>query len=173
MKVIRNNVCFVEVDDLLRCPVPSTINTFIWINNCRFASFVDKDEIKYFQSRKDIVDYDEVAKLSDEELNRRINNVYLILRNATNQWLNANTLEKINKNIGLYQQIKEYTAVYECLSNYILNRGYFDDLVKELETSIESDKKEVKIISTVNDQDKKGKTYQKRYVNRLLKTLEK
>ncbi len=173
MKVIRNNVCFVEVDDLLRCPVPSTINTFIWLNNCRFASFVDKDEISYFQDRKDIVDYDEVSNITEDELDNKIKEVYVVLRKSANEWLNANTSEKIDNNIELYKQIKECTAIYECLSNYKLNREYYDNLVKELELSIESNDKEVEIISTVNEQDKKGKTYQKRYVNKLLKTLEK
>lgn len=171
MKVVRNNVCFVEVDDLLRYPIPDFIDIFTWLDYGKFASFVDKKEIKYFQERKDIVNYDEVANLTEKELDKKILKVYGTLSKKANEWLSKK--EKIDKNIETYHMIKDATAIYECLTNYKMNRKTIDERIKELEINIGSNDKEIEIISTNKDKDVKQKTYQKQYVNRLIKTLEK
>ncbi len=134
MKVVRNNICFVEVDDLKRCPISKSPE---WFNNSRFAGFSEKEEIEYFKSRSDIIDYDDVVNLSDEELMSAIIEIQNNLRKSIFNWLNKNDREDGSSE---YMKAKEYTAIYDCLTDYKVNRDIIDNEIKELEKSINGDK---------------------------------
>ena len=135
MKVVRSNVCFVEADDIKRHQISKSLE---WINNSRFASFDDPEDIEYFNSFEDIVDYDEISNLSNNELADKICETHITLKGYITNWLD---ISKNSDNIENYTQIKKYTAIYDCLTNYIVNRDIIDNEVKELEKGINSGKK--------------------------------
>ena len=138
MKVVRNNVCFVEAEDLKRHQISKSLE---WINNSRFARFSDQEDIEYFNSFEDIIDYDEISNLSNEELTDKICETHITLKNYISKWLDVS---KKSDNIENYTQIKKYTAIYDCLTNYIVNRDIVDNDFKELENSINSGKTLIK-----------------------------
>ena len=138
MKVVRNNVCFVEADDIKRHQISKSL---VWINNSSFAIFDDPEDIEYFNSFEDIVDYDEISNLSNDELTDKICETHITLKGYISKWLDVS---KKSDNIENYTQIKKYTAIYDCLTNYIVNRDIIDNEVKELESSIKCEKKLIK-----------------------------
>ena len=139
MKVIRNNMCFVGVDDLKRCPISKSPE---WFNNSKFAGFSEKEEIEYFKYRSDIID-DDVVNLSDEELMSAIIEIQNNLRKSIFNWLNKSDREDGSLE---YMKSKEYTAIYDCLTNYKVNRDIVDNEIKELEKSIDGNKSLLKTL---------------------------
>ncbi len=140
MKVVRNNICFVEVDDLKRCPISKSPE---WFNNSRFARFDNPEDIEYFNSFEDIVDYDELSNLSTDELTDKICETHITLKDYISKWLDVS---KKSDNIENYTQIKKYTAIYDCLTDYKVNRDIIDKEIKELEKSINGDKSLLKTL---------------------------
>lgn len=79
MKVIKKYTCYVELSDieylgLLPNNIKSEIqDKFFYSPFIKFIRF-DKDEsIRYFKSREDIIDYNSICNLTDEELSEMIN----------------------------------------------------------------------------------------------------
>lgn len=67
MKVFRNNICYVEVGDLLRMPLPSFIKLPTELDENRFVEFDEREAIEYFKDREDILDYDFLVQLSSDQ----------------------------------------------------------------------------------------------------------
>lgn len=73
MKIIRENVCFVNFKDLIGIDLP---NDFLFDKNHYeendYVTLTEKKDIDYIKSREDIIDYDYVSSLTDDKLVEKI-----------------------------------------------------------------------------------------------------
>lgn len=115
MKIVRDNICYVDFSSLV---------------NRGLAKYMDSDEkeshslddiititnhkgIKVIKDRDDILDYDEVKDLTDEELNSKVKKVEDDLEPFVTKWLKAPYGERDK----LYKD-KEFKAHYDRLIDY-------------------------------------------------------
>lgn len=76
MKIIRDNICFVNIKDLVIYDFPVNLN--FDKNSYSENDYVilkDKDDIDYIKRREDIIDYDYVSSLTDTELTEKIRKI--------------------------------------------------------------------------------------------------
>ena len=79
MKVIRNGICFVELEDLeYKKELPTVVNKerqkeVFYSAYIHFEKFKGEDSIHYFIEQQDILDYDQLCLLSEEQVDMKIN----------------------------------------------------------------------------------------------------
>ena len=86
MKIIRDNKVYVNIQDIiyLKLLPEFVLNEFIHSNyNNDLIEFTNPLSIDFFKSREDILDYDLVVNLSNEELDKLINDLTKKLNNNT------------------------------------------------------------------------------------------
>lgn len=132
MKIIRDEVCYVETEDLVRVPLPSFIKLPTELDMKEFIKFVNSNEIEYFKSRQDIVDYDSICLLSMEDLTTLIKETYEKLIKLETKWLESSTIgrTKLNKDKEYQNSLMTFKAIYESLSSYKSNKRQIDISIK-------------------------------------------
>ena len=76
MKIIRDNVCFVNFKDLIFFDFPVNLNfDKESYNENDYVILKSKEDIEYVRNREDIIDYDYVSSLTDDELTKKIGNI--------------------------------------------------------------------------------------------------
>ena len=80
MKVIRNNVCYVEIEDIVNLDsIPDCVLREFkthYTSKLGFEKFTSEESVEFFKSQKSIVDYDSISRLNSLELNQKINFTY-------------------------------------------------------------------------------------------------
>ena len=79
MKVIRNGICFVELEDLeYKKELPTVVDKernkkIFYSTYINFEKFMVEDSVHYFIEQQDILDYDQLCLMSEEQLDMKIN----------------------------------------------------------------------------------------------------
>lgn len=74
MKIIVNNTCFVNIDDLIGKSIPKFF--IIERLDSNFVVIKDVKSIEYIKNRKDILDYFDLCNLSLKEVDNLIKKLY-------------------------------------------------------------------------------------------------
>ena len=132
MKVIRDDICLVNIEDLIRKSGPYLDLDKYEYQDGEFAIVRDDEGIKYIKDRDDILDYDDIKDLKDEDIDKKIakeeknldslGNIYLMLSISDRNkfWKDNYNREKYDKSI----------AIIESLRNYKNNRDLIDDMIR-------------------------------------------
>lgn len=131
MKIFRNGICYVDYTDLTRFPLPRCImneaSTQFVIED-DFLIFKDEDSLTYLKNNAAILDYDEVANLSNEEIDKLYQESKKKLNYYAKIWLD--TPGESRRRLCAD---KEYSKNYELydyrtkdLKNYIDNKEALD-----------------------------------------------
>lgn len=120
MKVFRNNNCYVTVHDLFKRELPSYFKLDIpVIYENGFIVITDQKSIDYLKEREDILNYDDVKSLTEDELNEKVNDAYITMDNYAKKWMDSNDnktivsedrkyLSKTFISLSIYNEIKNY-----------------------------------------------------------------
>lgn len=133
MKLIRNNVCYVGAKDLVREPLPKFKDP---LPDCSgdndYIAFKSEEAINYFKEREDIIDYDSISSLSEEELDNTINEIHKKINEMALRWLSSsqNEREQLYKDKKLTKRQRTLSYAYESLRDYQNNRERIDALLK-------------------------------------------
>lgn len=137
MKVIRNNVCYVEIEDIVNLDsIPDCVLSEFkthYTSRLGFEKFVSKEAIEFFKNQRSIVDYDSISRLNSLELNQKINFTY--------QEFERCDLEKEQNNLTF----QEIGHLLENLEHYQLRKEEYDDEIKNLSFYNADDYQKVKI----------------------------
>ena len=137
MKVIRNNVCYVETDDIMNLDsIPDGVLREFkthYTSKLGFEKFTSEESVEFFKSQKSIVDYDSISRLNSLELNQKINFTY--------QEFERCDLEKKQNNLTF----QEIGHLLENLEHYQLRKEEYDDEIKNLSFYNADDYQKVKI----------------------------
>lgn len=141
MKVIRNNVCYVEIEDIVNLDsIPDCVLSEFkthYTSRLGFEKFTSEESVEFFKSQKSIVDYDSISRLNSLELNQKINFTY--------QEFERCDLEKEQNNLTF----QEIGHLLENLEHYQLRKEEYDDEISHLvfKTEFECGKRKIKIIT--------------------------
>ena len=110
MKVIRNNVCYVEIEDIVNLDsIPDCVLSEFkthYTSRLGFEKFVSKEAIEFFKNQRSIADYDSISKLNPFELQQKIDEIYKKFeRYDLEQEKNELSFEEIKH---LLENLKEY-----------------------------------------------------------------
>lgn len=124
MKVIRNNVCYVETEDIVNLDsIPDSVLSEFkthYTSKLGFEKFTSEEAVEFFSSQKSIVDYDSISNLDSFELKQKINFTY--------QKFERCDLEKEQNNLTF----QEIGHLLENLERYQLRKEEYDDEIKKL-----------------------------------------
>lgn len=138
MKIIRNEVCYVEFDDLrFLSPLPQDVFYELKVyysNNIKFIKFTKKNALNFFKENEYIIDYDSIKDLSYIELECKIKEIKNKLNLLSGKWLNGSIAErdKLNKDKEYNSLIKNLKYMLKTLENYKNNKSTYDNEVKEI-----------------------------------------
>ena len=129
MKIVRDNVCFVNFKDLMGIDLP---NDFTFDKNHYeendYVTLTEKKDIDYIKSREDIIDYDYISSLTDDKIVEKIKRIehdlepyYQILKESTDK-------EKVVllSSIKFREEFFKLDKVYYDLIHYKNNREDID-----------------------------------------------
>ena len=141
MKVFRDGICYVDFMDITRFAVP----TYFVMDQKEYEDgemvvIDDPKSIEYIKSREDILDFDEISKLDEQELDLKIKEAHDSLEIYAKRLLDLsiafrNNLYKDDKFMNEYK-IKQY--VYYSLLDYKLNEEKVDDTISTFVFNVES-----------------------------------
>ena len=138
MKVFRNGLCYVTYKEVKKNTVPSYVMfSKVTYSNDEFVVFADKRSIDYVRSREDIINYDDVRKLSEEELDIRLSSIFKRLQACVTR-LNNPDPEKVAKcksDSEFMTKFKSLEAMYYGLLEYKLHKASIDERIKTQFTS--------------------------------------
>lgn len=137
MKIVKNNICYVQGEDLLRYPVPNFLifpNIDI-LTNDEFIAFEGEKAIEYFESRKDILDYSSVCNLSEEKLQNKINKINFKLSKLSKRWLDASQSgrDKLDKDKKYQKTLNDLKTILESLVKYKIHKSSVDISMRYIE----------------------------------------
>lgn len=140
MKIIRNDVCYIERDDIdfigaLPQKVCSIIQWDVYYSiKFNLLRLKDKESVQYFSDKNFILDYDKVKDLSIEELEKMKKEVENKLEYLSLKWLNAsiNIREKLDKDKEYNFNIKSLKYYIESINKYINNMELYDSEISTL-----------------------------------------
>ena len=140
MKIIRKYTCYVELEDIeylgvLPRNVVSEIKDRVFYSP--FIKFIrfDKDEsLDFFRQKEDIIDYDSICNLTEEELTIKINETKEKLDEYATRWLNASSREreKLDNDTEYNSNIKSLKYTLESLKKYRDNKELYDREISNL-----------------------------------------
>lgn len=137
MKVIKNNICYVQGEDLMRYPVPNfLIFPDIDILTCdEYIAFEGERAIEYFESRKDILDYNSVCNLSENELETKIKKTYSKLDKLALKWVEASQFgrDKLDKDKKYQKTLEDLKSYVSSLVRYKIHKSATDISIKYIE----------------------------------------
>ena len=138
MKIIRNDVCYVEVDDLLFLrPLPQEIVYELKVyysKNIKFQKFAKKNALDFFKENEYIIDYDWIKNLSLTELEYKIKEIKDKLNKLAGKWLNGSKVErdKLDKDNDYNLLIKNLEYLLKTFENYRNNKSNYDYEVNQI-----------------------------------------
>lgn len=138
MKVIRNNVCYVETEDIVNLDdsipdgVLSEFKTH-YTSRLGFEKFVSEEAIEFFKNQRSIADYDSISKLNPFELQQKIDEIY--------KKFERYDLEQ-EKNKLSFEETKH---LLENLKEYQLKKNEYEVEIKNLSFYNADDYQKVKI----------------------------
>ena len=135
MKIFRNDVCYVNIKDLMAIEIPSDI-TFDKRNYSEneYVKLTEKKDIEFIRNREDIIDYDYVSSLDEDTLDENIKKIehdldpyYQLLKTSLNE-------ERIVlfKNVNFKKEFFKLDKVYYDLIHYRNNKEQEDEIVSTL-----------------------------------------
>ncbi len=139
MKIIRNDICYIEEEDIdfigvLPQNICSAIEWNVYYSiKFKLLRFKDKDIASYFLDKDFILDYDMVKDLSIDELEIMKKEFKCKLEALSSRWLNAslNGRRKLDKDQEYNFAIKTLKYYIESINKYITNKELYD---KEIST---------------------------------------
>ena len=153
MKVIRNGICFVELEDLkYKKELPTVVNKerqkeVFYSAYIHFEKFKVEDSVHYFEEQQDILDYDQLCLLSEEQVDMKINflknylfsltQAHMSLPYGVDMDLKASMIKE--KNIDL--AIQKMLHTLKQLVNFKENRSLYDREVQYLHFENENTRK--------------------------------
>lgn len=140
MKIIRNDVCYIERDDIdfigtLPQKVCNIIQWDVYYSvKFNLLRLKDKESVQYFLDKNFILDYDKVKDLSIEELEKMKKEVENKLEHLSLKWLNAsiNISKKLDKDKEYNFDIKCLKYYIESINKYINNKELYDNEISML-----------------------------------------
>ena len=122
MKVIRNNILYVEAHDL------NNIEISNYDSNDTLIEISDINKIELIKNREDILDCDYIKSLTSNELNELLNEIkkkhdVLCLKYLKSSQFNRKLLDK---DLDYKNIMKKYKYLYDELKNYINNKEEID-----------------------------------------------
>lgn len=130
MKIFKNNSCYVEVEDLLRFPLPKFIKLPADLTTVSedFVKFENKDAIEYFKSREDIVDYNSICDLSTMDLGKKMDEIKEKANKLSLRWLESSYEGRIKlaKDQEYKNDLIVLKAIYQSLLKYVDNKESID-----------------------------------------------
>ena len=137
MKVIRNNVCYVEIEDIVNLDsIPDCVLSEFkthYTSRLGFEKFVSEEAIEFFKNQRSIADYDSISKLNPFELQQKIDEIY--------KKFERYDLEQEQNNLTF----QEIGHLLENLEHYQLRKEEYDDEIKNLSFYNVDDYQKVKI----------------------------
>ena len=132
MKIIRNNICYIELDDINffeNLPPNILIELKMgYSREYRFQRFIQKEAVNFFAKNPCIIDYDLICELSIEQLDIKIEQIRQILNKICLNWLDSS--EK-NINNG-YFNINNFKYILKTLEKYRNNKSYYDAQINKI-----------------------------------------
>ncbi len=145
MRFFRDGICYVDFKDIAKRDLTKFVEFEDGKNYTVEDLVVVKNEegIKAIMDRKDIVDFDEVSKMSDEELSEKIDSVAKDLDPLASRWIHTPSgkrasLFRDKKYIQEYGELKEY---YFDLIDYKNNRMTIDERINSYIRNLEKGKR--------------------------------
>ena len=133
MKIFRDNAYYVSFKDLVRfnCPDIIKLNEINHYYQNEYVVLYDKEAIEYIANRKDIINYDEVSYLSDEELANKIQDAYDQMLPYFNKFFNTphDKRKELFKEKDFIDSFNIATYYYDGLKDYQKNRKHVDYLM--------------------------------------------
>ena len=132
MKIFRDGVCYVNFKDLVGFEFPPNLSfDKIDYKEDDYVKLTEPKDIEYIRKRDDIIDYDTVFFLSEEELTRKINELE---RKLDPYYRKVNALlgsERISllKNKKFKKVFFKLDKKYYDLINYKNNKKFVDEQV--------------------------------------------
>lgn len=137
MKVIRNNVCYVEIEDIVNLDsIPDGVLREFkthYTSRLGFEKFVSEEAIEFFKNQRSIADYDSISKLNPFELQQKIDEIY--------KKFERYDLEQ-EKNKLSFEETKH---LLENLKEYQLKKNEYEVEIKNLSFYNADDYQKVKI----------------------------
>jgi len=145
MKVFRNNICYIDLNDLSRLNLSNSHKeNKIEIEDMEFAEIQDPKVIDSINKRDDIIDYDDVSCLSLSQLTEKINRIYDCLDIVAVKWIRTpNNLKSKLYNDGTFmREYKKYENLCNGLLQYYNKKDAIDNAISRL--TKEQEKKLIK-----------------------------
>jgi len=131
MKIFRNGFCYVDHTDLERFPLPNALMMEIreqLVIEDDFLIFREQVNLNYLKDKKEILDYDEVANLSREKIDKLYQEAKRKLNIYAKRWLD--TPSESRKRLSADPIYSKNYVIYnyrtQDLKNYIDNRESID-----------------------------------------------
>ncbi len=137
MKVIRNNVCYVEIEDIVNLDsIPDCVLSEFkthYTSRLGFEKFTSEESVEFFKNQRSIADYDSISKLNPFELQQKIDEIY--------KKFERYDLEQ-EKNKLSFEETKH---LLENLKEYQLKKNEYEVEIKNLSFYNADDYQKVKI----------------------------
>ena len=138
MKIIRNEVCYVEFDDLrFLSPLPQDVFYELKVyysKNIKFIKFTKKNSLNFFKENEYIIDYDWIKGLSANELDYKIKEIRKKLNKLLGRWVNGSMAERdnLNKDKEYNLLVKNLEYMLKTMENYKINKPIYDNDINEI-----------------------------------------
>ena len=146
MKIFRNGICYVNADRVTgSLPINFKFER-LRRNRYIFLALNDDSSINYIMNRKDIVNYDDVCLLTEEELKTKIKEVSVILTQYVLKYLKASSdyQKKVDNNEDTNENYKLYDSIYKQLFDYQNNREEIDNVISSIVNNNENNDSYIK-----------------------------
>lgn len=155
MKIIRNGICFVELEDLkFLKDLPLFVRKerkeeLFYSAYIPLEKFTGEDSVRYFEEQEAILDYDQLSALTDQEIQNQINLLknYLFALAQTKALrtlpfgfdMNLNAHMKKDQNMNL--SIQKTAHMLKQLALFKENRALYDREIQNLYFDLEDTRK--------------------------------
>ena len=146
MKVIRNDVCYVEKNDILFLGMlPKEVVEAPFIVESKWVRFENQKAVNFFRETEVILDYDELSNKKEEELLETEKKAEKELNDICTKWLYASSYYRRNldKDPEYNEKIKELKYLLATIKNYLSEKTNYDNEIRQLsfDTTVTSTKK--------------------------------
>ena len=146
MKVIRNDVCYVEKNDILFLGMlPEKVVEAPFIIESKWVRFENQRAVNFFRETQVILDYDELSNKKEEELLETEKKAEKELNDICTKWLYASSYYRRNldKDPEYNEKIKELKYLLATIKNYLSEKTNYDNEIRQLsfDTTVTSTKK--------------------------------
>ena len=138
MKIIRNDVCYIELEDLsFSEPLPQIVFCELKVyysKDIKFQKFTKEEAVNFFRRNEYIIDYDSVKELSEGQLEYKIREIKEKLNHHSAKWLNGSQVErkKLDMDKEYNSLIKNLSYILQTLENYKNNKISYDKEITEI-----------------------------------------